>query len=121
MPPNDRAGLKAAFAGFAKPADNQAEIKLLGRTVAENETGEGNSTSSSYQVATTQPSALQPRPLRHREALRQLSFRCPVALAAELRRKAAFNQLEHQEIIVEGIRRVLAELESPPPAWDPES
>ena len=38
--------------------------------------------------------------------------------AAELRRKAAFNQLEQQEIIVEGLMRVLAELESPPAGWE---
>ncbi len=49
-----------------------------------------------------------------REAVRQLSFRCPVLLASELRRKAAFNQLEQQQIIVEGIKRVLAELRIPP-------
>jgi hypothetical protein len=41
-----------------------------------------------------------------------------VTLAATLRRKAAFNQLEHQEIIVEGIRRVLNELDDPPPGWE---
>jgi hypothetical protein len=59
-----------------------------------------------------------PRPLLRREAVRQLSFRCPVSIAAELRRKAAFNQLEQQEIIVEGLRRVLAELPTPPETWE---
>jgi hypothetical protein len=53
-----------------------------------------------------------------REATRQLSFRCGISLAAELRRKAAFNQLEQQQIIIEGLKRVLAELPSPPPGWD---
>jgi hypothetical protein len=62
-------------------------------------------------------SNLTPRPLLHREAVRQLSFRCPVSLATELRRKASFNQLEQQEIIIEGLRRVLAELEMPPEGW----
>ena len=75
---------------------------------------------TSYQVATTQPSSqgLTPRPLLQREAVRQLSFRCPVSTAAELKRKAAFNQLEQQEIIVEGIKRVLLELPDPPPGWE---
>ena len=54
----------------------------------------------------TEPGGLVPRPLRHREAVRQLSFRCPVSIATELRRKAGFNQLEQTEIIVEGIKRV---------------
>jgi hypothetical protein len=56
--------------------------------------------------------------LLQREAVRQLSFRCPVSIASELRRKAAFNQLEQQEIIVEGIKRVLRELSDPPPGWE---
>ena len=42
----------------------------------------------------------------------------PHSIAAELRRKAAFNQLEQQEIIVEGLMRVLAELEPPPAGWE---
>jgi hypothetical protein len=58
-----------------------------------------------------------PRPLLQREAVRQLSFRCPVSLAAALRKKAAYNQLEQQQIIIEGIRRVLAELPEPPADW----
>jgi len=41
-----------------------------------------------------------------------------VSTAAELKRKAAFNQLEQQEIIVEGIKRVLLELPDPPPGWE---
>jgi hypothetical protein len=53
-----------------------------------------------------------------REATRQLSFRCGISLSAELRRKAAFNQLEQQQIIIEGLKRVLAELPSPPAGWD---
>jgi len=52
-----------------------------------------------------------------REAVRQLSFRCPVQLASELRKKAAFNQLEQQQIIVAGIKRVLSELPDPPEGW----
>ena len=51
----------------------------------------------------TEPGGLVPRPLRHREAVRQLSFRCPVSIATELRRKAGFNQLEQPEIIVEAV------------------
>lgn len=153
MPANDRGGLKSAFAGFKKTVDEEAELKLLGRTVEGGGTGQGSSAGvaaavvetpsvaitstvvpQSYQTATTPipaaaappPAAarasgvtggLIPRPLRQREAVRQLSFRCPVSLAGELRRKAAFNQLEQQEIIVEGIRRVLAELEEPPAGW----
>ena len=62
-------------------------------------------------------SGLTPRPLLQREVVRQLSFRCPVPLASELRRKAAFNQLEQQQIIVEGIKRVMAELPDPPEGW----
>lgn len=148
MPANDRGGLKSAFAGFKKTVDEEAELKLLGRTVdAPAPPGQGSAAvaptsvepatllppitsavvAPSYQTPTipvavppTQPplaGGLIPRPLRQREAVRQLSFRCPVSLAGELRRKAAFNQLEQQEIIVEGIRRVLAELEEPPAGW----
>jgi len=40
-----------------------------------------------------------------------------VQLASELRRKAAFSQLEQQQIIVEGIKRVMAELPDPPEGW----
>jgi hypothetical protein len=40
-----------------------------------------------------------------------------VALASDLRRKAAFNQLEQQQIIIEGMKRVLAELPDPPEGW----
>lgn len=148
MPANDRGGLKSAFAGFKKTVDEEAELKLLGRTVdAPAPSGQGSAAAPvvtepatplpsitsqvvapSYQTSTAPvavPAAppppltggLIPRPLRQREAVRQLSFRCPVSLAGELRRKAAFNQLEQQEIIVEGIRRVLAELEEPPAGW----
>ena len=117
----ERGGLKAAFAGFGKPeSDNEAELKLLGRTVAA-ERSVPKQHSGSLEVATNQLpaiSGLTPRPLLEREAVRQLSFRCPVSIASELRRKAAFNQLEQQEIIVAGIRRVLAELEDPPAGWE---
>jgi hypothetical protein len=124
MPASDRGGLKAAFTNFNKPdADKEAELKLLGRTIEEEQQPQTPIpvTLSSYQVATTQTApagGLTPRPLLQREAVRQLSFRCPVSTAAELRRKAAFNQLEQQEIIVEGIRRVLLDLSDPPPGWD---
>ena len=143
MPPSDRGSLKAAFAGFKKTADEEAERKLLGRPVAE-PMEETPATAplalapsvspaitppasdptllpqlpTSYHVATSSASGLTPRPLIQREAVRQLSFRCPVSIASELRRKAAFNQLEQQQIIVEGLRRVLAELPSPPVGWD---
>jgi hypothetical protein len=125
MPASDRGGLKAAFTNFNKPdADKEAELKLLGRTIEEEQQQPQIPipvSPSSYQVATTQAvpaGGLTPRPLLQREAVRQLSFRCPVSTAAELRRKAAFNQLEQQEIIVEGIRRVLLDLSDPPPGWD---
>lgn len=124
--PADRGGLKAAFANFKKPDPQaDAEIKLLGRTVeSANEAIQPEPEPYSYPVATSSepnvlpPSGgLTPRPLLRREAVRQLSFRCPQSVAAELRRKAAFNQLEQQEIIVEGLRRVLAELPTPPESW----
>jgi hypothetical protein len=125
MPASDRGGLKAAFTNFNKPdADREAEIRLLGRTIREQQPASAITATSpatdSYQVATTQPKAggLTPKPLLQREAVRQLSFRCPVSIAAELRRKAAFNQLEQQEIIVEGIKRVLLDLPDPPPGWE---
>ena len=122
MPAGDRGGLKAAFTSFKPEADKEAELKLLGRTVDGPPVSlESPPSATSYQVATAQPHAgggLIPRPLLQREAVRQLSFRCPVSLAAELRRKAAFNQLEQQEIIVEGIRRVLADLSDPPGGWE---
>ena len=80
------------------PLEDLADAVLLGNPVdwasAESSAGAGN-----------------------REAVRQLSFRCPVLLASDLRKKAAFNQLEQQQIIVEGIKRVLAELPDPPEGW----
>ena len=139
MPPNERGGLKAAFAGFKRTTDDEAELKLLGRTVSGPNPKQDPPPvqapagvtplpeASSYPVATSRPTisseqhyggGLTPRPMRQREAVRQLSFRCPVSIAAELRRKAAFNQLEQQEIIIEGLMRVLAELESPPAGWE---
>jgi hypothetical protein len=119
MPANDRGGLRAAFTNFNRPeAEKEAELKLLGRTVDSAPEAEPP---QSYQVATGSVPAtaggLTPRPLLQREAVRQLSFRCPVLIASELRRKAAFNQLEQQQIIVEGIKRVLAELADPPEGW----
>ncbi len=124
MPANDRGRLNAAFTNFKNPdAGREAELKLLGRTIEEEHppTNPVIPPPTSYQVATTQLDAaggLRPKPLLQREAVRQLSFRCPVSVAAELRRKAAFNQLEQQEIIVEGIKRVLLELQDPPPGWE---
>jgi hypothetical protein len=121
MSANERGGLKAAFTNFNKPeADKEAELKLLGRTVEEQPQAATPPTSS-YSVATNQPpvtGGLIPRPLLQREVVRQLSFRCPNSIAAELRRKAAFNQLEQQQIIVEGIKRVLLELPDPPAGWE---
>lgn len=136
MPSNDRAGLKQAFAHLLKPdEDEQAERKLLGRTIAHAQTEaigpneEQGVIEDSYQVATSNvrelrqpssldvPSGLTPRPLLQREPERQLSFRCPVSLAAELQRKARFNQLEQQQILKEGLKRVLAELSEPPEGW----
>jgi hypothetical protein len=129
MPANERGGLKAAFTNFNRQeSDKEAERKLLGRTV--DQPADAPPTAipeipavtlpDSYQPATpvVTPAGLTPRPLLHREVLRQLSFRCPLTLAAELRKKAAFNQLEQQQIIVEGIRRVLAELPEPPAGWE---
>lgn len=138
MPANERGGLRAAFSKFNNPdADREAELRLLGRTVEEQgiapvsaspapATPPTQATPSpqppaSYPVATDPlppVGGLTPKPLLQREAVRQLSFRCPVSIAAELRRKAAFNQLEQQEIIVEGIKRVLRELPDPPPGWE---
>jgi hypothetical protein len=126
MPANDRGGLRAAFSNFNRTdAEKEAELKLLGRTVDPPPAAEQPKPEppQSYQTATSPPpptpagSGLTPRPLLQREAVRQLSFRCPVLLASELRRKAAFNQLEQQQIIVEGIKRVLVELPEPPEGW----
>ena len=133
MPANERGSLRAAFTNFNRPeAEKEAEIKLLGRTVESTPPTEQQpkaETPQSYHVATSPAQApapvpsgpptggLTPRPLLQREAVRQLSFRCPVLLASELRKKAAFNQLEQQQIIVEGIKRVLAELPDPPEGW----
>jgi len=124
MPANERGSLRAAFTNFNRPeAEKEAELKLLGRTVDSSQaqpvpTGDAP---PSYQAATGSVPAtsggLTPRPLLQREAVRQLSFRCPVPLASDLRRKAAFNQLEQQQIIIEGIKRVLAELPDPPEGW----
>jgi hypothetical protein len=141
MPPSDRGSLKTAFAGFKRPApDEEAEQKLLGRTLTEpappstlggavagaapalNPAQGMPDPANSYQIPTSAVVGnLTPRPLMQREATRQLSFRCGVSLSAELRRKAAFNQLEQQQIIIEGLKRVLAELPSPPPGWDESS
>ena len=135
MPANERGSLRAAFSNFNRPeSEKEAELKLLGRTVesAAAPPQPAPEPPPSYPVATsavpapspapTPPTAaptggLTPRPLLQREAVRQLSFRCPVQLASELRRKAAFNQLEQQQIIVEGIKRVMAELPDPPEGW----
>jgi hypothetical protein len=128
MPANERGSLKAAFSNFNRPeSEKEAELKLLGRTVepAAAEPAPKPEAAQSYHVATSAvpaanvaaTSGLTPRPLLQREAVRQLSFRCPVLLASELRKKAAFNQLEQQQIIVEGIKRVLAELPDPPEGW----
>lgn len=123
MSANKRGGLKAAFTNFNRSeAEKEAEIKLLGRTVdaSQAQPAPKEDLPQSYQVATSGVAAsggLTPRPLLQREVVRQLSFRCPVPLASELRRKAAFNQLEQQQIIVEGIKRVLAELPDPPDGW----
>jgi hypothetical protein len=120
MPTSDRGGLKAAFSNFGRHnPDSEAERKLLGREVPE-EAVATSELPGSPPVTTGQPastSRLVPKPLLHREPVRQLSFRCGVSLAHELRRKAAFNQLEQQEIIAEGIRRVLMELPDPPADW----
>jgi hypothetical protein len=135
MRSNDRAGLKQAFAHMRKPEEDQeAERKLLGRII-EPAQAEANgppddrmSAAGSYQVATSKPperyqdqsgalSGLTPRPLLQREPERQLSFRCPLSLVAELQRKARFNQLEQQQILKEGLKRVLAELSDPPEGW----
>jgi hypothetical protein len=127
MPANDRGSLRAAFTNFNRPeAEKEAELKLLGRTVEPPVATDQPKPEppQSYPVATSSAPAqapttggLTPRPLLQREPVRQLSFRCPVPLASELRRKAAFNQLEQQQIIVEGIKRVLAELPEPPEGW----
>jgi hypothetical protein len=122
MSASERGGLKAAFTNFKKTDDNDAELRLLGRTIeTQDQTGPGDtSRADSYQVATSPlpVGGLLPRPLIKREAVRQLSFRCPISLATELRRKGTFNQLEQQEIIIEGIKRVLAELPDPPVGWE---
>lgn len=135
MPSNDKekAGLKQAFANFRRAEEDEAaERKLLGRTIgapAQEPTSSTDNqmlTEASYQVATSQlasaaamapPAGLTPRPLLQREPEKQLSFRCPVSLASELQRKARFNQLEQQQILKEGLRRVLAELADPPDGW----
>ena len=135
MPANERGSLRAAFSNFRQDAVKEAELKLLGRTVdppppeasaAKPPAGTpeppqsypvATGTGASAQPAATPVGGLTPRPLLQREAVRQLSFRCPVQLASELRKKAAFNQLEQQQIIVEGIKRVLAELPDPPEGW----
>lgn len=122
MPANERGSLRTAFTNFNRhDSDKEAELKLLGRTVdpaTEEPPPVPEPSANSYPVATESlTSGLMPRPLLQREAVRQLSFRCPVSLASELRRKAAFNQLEQQQIIVEGLKRVLAELSDPPAGW----
>ena len=122
MPSNDRGGLKAAFTNFGKvaEAEREAERMLLGREAVHPQEASAQPRSD-FQVAETQlpgSGGLTPRPLLNREPVRQLSFRCPHSLAAELRRKAAFNQLEQQEIIIEGLRRVLIDLSEPPEGWE---
>jgi hypothetical protein len=125
MSSDERGGLKAAFSNFRKSdTDRDAELKLLGRHV-EQEMSTSSvppppaaEISGSYPVATTPPTGLILRPLLEREPVRQLSFRCPFSIAVQLKRKAAFNQLEQQEIILEGIKRVLSDIPDPPPGWD---
>ena len=129
MPSNDKAGLKQAFAHLRRPEEDEAaELKLLGRTVGATQQDPAPP-GESYHVATSKiedsrrqvgaeaPTGLTPRPLLQREPERQISFRCPVSLAAELQRKARFNQLEQQEILKEGLKRVLSGLSDPPEGW----
>lgn len=140
MSKNQRGGLRSAFSHFSKPAEIDAERKLLGRdaetppqttqktedsgkesqgreVVAMTHTLATTPVVDSYATAINELPRLMPRPVLAREPVRQLSFRCPQSAAFELRRKAAFNQLEQQEILLEGLRRVLAELADPPPGW----
>ena len=124
MSGTQRGGLKAAFSNFRKNDEEAvAERRLLGREAEPSEQEASPQASGSYAVASSQVAAadagpgLRPRPLLQREPVRQMSFRCPLSLSNELRRKAAFNQLEQQETIMEGIRRVLAELPAPPDGW----
>ena len=127
MPANERGSLRAAFTNFNRPeTEKEAELKLLGRTAepaaappppAKPDPPQSYAVATSTTASSIASSGLTPRPLLQREPVRQLSFRCPVPLASELRRKAAFNQLEQQQIIVEGINRVLAELADPPDGW----
>src|SRR5215831_12620721 len=101
MPANDRGGLKAAFSKFNNPdADREAELRLLGRTVGEQGSPAAPPSNpppavaapsvqpvGNYPVATSSLPAiggLTPKPLLQREAVRQLSFRCPVSIASEL-------------------------------------
>ena len=125
MPPSERGGLRAAFTNFKPETEKEAEMRLLGRAAEEApavpEAREVAQTPKSYTVATSPSSrvgGLTPRPLLQREPVRQLSFRCPQSLAAELRRKASYNQLQQQETIIAGIKRVVAELSDPPPGWE---
>jgi hypothetical protein len=120
MPANERSGLKAAFTNFNRQGtEAEAELRLLGRTVEDTSAPDPSAQlPGSYHPTPSPPSGLTPRPLAQREAVRQLSFRCPVSLAGELRKKAAYNQLEQQQIITEGIRRVLSELPEPPTDWN---
>lgn len=119
MPANDRGGLKAAFSNFGvNNPEKEAERRLLGREAGSSQTAvEKPAATDEVAVSNLPQSGLVPRPLLNREPVRQLSFRCPHSLATELRRKAVFNQLEQQEIIIEGLRRVLAELSDPPEGW----
>jgi len=120
---SERGGLKAAFMKYnnAVEANQEAELKLLGRSVTAEDDQKTVTAPppSSHQAATIGKGGLVPRPLLQREPVRQLSFRCPRPIAADLRRKAAYNQLEQQAIIIEGLERVLSELPDPPAGWEP--
>jgi hypothetical protein len=144
MPTERSERLKSAFSSYRRPEDADAERKLLGRTVDEDEAANVNVASPqdattsisheaiprqpaaalssqylspTYQLPTT-PSGLHPRPKTVIEPTTQMSFRVPLSLARLFRRKAKYNQLEQQEIIAEVLKRAVAELPDPPPDWN---
>ena len=130
--------VKQTFTSYKRAEDVKAEKQLLGRVVDDPEPtgvdatlyisnkGEPNNdrsptqgTGSSRLPPTFPPMlGLNPRPKATVEPTTQMSFRIPLSLARQFRRKARYNQLEQQEIIAEVLRLALAGLPDPPVDWN---
>jgi hypothetical protein len=141
---NERGSLRTSLAGAFKPrvSDQEAERLLLdGRTITEPEPDPAAvqealepppaapaaklstpERATTLQTPSLQPvsnlwtseSRLRPKSPLNQEPNKMVSFRCPMAMADELSRKAKYSNLSLQDVLAEGLRLVLAQLPEPP-------